>query len=95
MNDKKPVVAATDYIRAYAEQIRAYVPGTYTVLGTDGFGRSDTRKALRAFFGVDAATIAYVAAKQLADQGNTISKDIIKQLEKNCAAGLDKDPYRR
>jgi pyruvate dehydrogenase E1 component len=48
-----PVVAATDYVRAFAEQIRAYVPHRYVVLGTDGFGRSDTREKLRHFFEVD------------------------------------------
>ena len=48
-----PVIAATDYIRAFAEQIRAYVPRRYVVLGTDGFGRSDTREKLRRFFEVD------------------------------------------
>ena len=48
-----PVVAATDYVRAFAEQIRPYVPRRYVVLGTDGFGRSDTREQLRRFFEVD------------------------------------------
>ena len=48
-----PVIAATDYMRAFAEQIRALVPRRYVVLGTDGFGRSDTREKLRHFFEVD------------------------------------------
>ena len=48
-----PVIAATDYMRAFAEQIRAFVPRRYVVLGTDGFGRSDTREKLRHFFEVD------------------------------------------
>ncbi|MCB1637812.1 MAG: hypothetical protein KDI15_03085, partial [Thiothrix sp.] len=43
---KGPVIASTDYMRSFAEQIRAYVPGDYHVLGTDGFGRSDSRQAL-------------------------------------------------
>jgi pyruvate dehydrogenase E1 component len=64
-----PVVAATDYIRAYAEQIRAYVPRRYTVLGTDGFGRSDTREKLRGFFEVDRRYVAVAALKALADDG--------------------------
>ncbi|TFZ07082.1 alpha-ketoglutarate dehydrogenase [Ramlibacter henchirensis] len=57
---KAPIVAATDYVRAVPESIRAYLPAgrRYLALGTDGFGRSDTRAALRAFFGVDAAHIA-------------------------------------
>jgi len=58
-----PVVAASDYVRAVPESIRAYVPQgrRYATLGTDGFGRSDTRAALRAFFAVDAASIAKAA----------------------------------
>jgi pyruvate dehydrogenase E1 component len=55
-----PIVAATDYVRALPESIRAHIPAgrRYLTLGTDGFGRSDTRAALRRFFGVDAASIA-------------------------------------
>jgi pyruvate dehydrogenase E1 component len=64
-----PVVAASDYVRAYAEQIRPYVPGRYSVLGTDGYGRSDWRRTLRAFFEVDRRHIAVAALKALADEG--------------------------
>ncbi|MBK9218774.1 MAG: pyruvate dehydrogenase (acetyl-transferring), homodimeric type [Uliginosibacterium sp.] len=64
-----PVVVATDYIRLYAEQIRAYVPGKYVVLGTDGFGRSDTREALRQHFEVNRYWVAIAALKALADEG--------------------------
>ena len=62
-----PIVAATDYVRALPESVRAYVPSSrrYLTLGTDGFGRSDTRAALRAFFGVDADTIARTALRAL------------------------------
>ena len=57
-NDSKvPVIASTDYMRAYPEQIRPYVSSDYYVLGTDGFGRSDSRQRLREFFEVDAKTI--------------------------------------
>jgi pyruvate dehydrogenase E1 component len=63
-----PAVAATDYVRAYAEQIRHLVSRPYTALGTDGFGRSDTRVALRSFFEVDRKHIAVAALKALADQ---------------------------
>jgi pyruvate dehydrogenase E1 component len=66
---KGPVVAATDYMRAYAEQIRAFVPRRYVVLGTDGFGRSDTREKLRSFFEVDRFHVAVAALKALADDG--------------------------
>ena len=64
-----PVIAATDYMRAFAEQIRAYVPRRYVVLGTDGFGRSDTREKLRHFFEVDRWYVAVAALKALADEG--------------------------
>ena len=63
-----PVIAATDYVRAFAEPIRAWVHRPYTVLGTDGFGRSDTRELLRRFFEVDRAHITVAALKALADQ---------------------------
>lgn len=66
---KGPVIVATDYVRALAEQIRAYVPQRYVVLGTDGFGRSDTREALRHFFEVDRYWVTIAALKALADEG--------------------------
>ncbi|HUQ75298.1 MAG TPA: alpha-ketoglutarate dehydrogenase [Burkholderiales bacterium] len=62
---KGPVIAATDYVRAVADLIRAYVPRQYVALGTDGFGRSDTRAALRAFFEVDAKSIVVAALAAL------------------------------
>jgi pyruvate dehydrogenase E1 component len=64
-----PVIAATDYVRAVPELIRAYVPRRYVTLGTDGFGRSDTRQELRAFFEVDRVSIVVAALKALADEG--------------------------
>jgi pyruvate dehydrogenase E1 component len=64
-----PVIAATDYIKAYADQIRPFVPGRYTVLGTDGFGRSDYRRALRSFFEVDRHHVAVAALYSLAQEG--------------------------
>ena len=64
-----PCVAATDDIRAYAEQIRPFVKRTYRVLGTDGFGRSDTRERLRPFFEVDRAHVCVAALNALADDG--------------------------
>jgi len=64
-----PAIAATDYIRAFADQIRQWVPGPYRVLGTDGYGRSDFRKALRRFFEVDRHYVAVAALKELADAG--------------------------
>jgi pyruvate dehydrogenase E1 component len=64
-----PVVAASDWVRAYAEQIRPYVPRRYLVLGTDGFGRSDTREQLRRFFEVDRHHVAVAALSALAAEG--------------------------
>ncbi len=64
-----PVIVASDYIRAYPEQIRAYVGASFTVLGTDGFGRSDTRENLRSFFEVNRYHVVIAALKSLADNG--------------------------
>ena len=65
-----PIIAATDYMKLYADQIREFLPKkTYIVLGTDGFGRSDTRTQLRHFFEVDRGYIAYAAIKGLVDTG--------------------------
>ncbi len=63
-----PVIASTDYIKAYADQIRPFVSAPYAVLGTDGFGRSDTRRQLRKFFEVDRHHVAVTALKALADE---------------------------
>jgi len=64
-----PVIASTDYIKAFADQIRAFVPGRYRVLGTDGFGRSDYRRRLRSHFEVDRYFVAVAALSALADEG--------------------------
>ncbi len=69
-----PVIASTDYVRLVAEQIRPYVDRRYVVLGTDGFGRSDTREKLRHFFEVDRHWVTVAALKALADEG-TIERD--------------------
>ena len=63
-----PIIAATDYMRAFADQIRPFVPRHYVCLGTDGFGRSDYRVALRKFFEVDRHYVALAALKALADE---------------------------
>lgn len=71
-----PVIAATDYLRAYADQVRAYIPGDYVVLGTDGYGRSDTRAKLRQFFEVNCYYIVVATLKALADRGE-IKADVV------------------
>lgn len=78
-----PVIAATDYMKLFADQIRQAIIQPYHVLGTDGFGRSDTREALRDFFEVDAKHIAYTAIKALVDLGElpkTAAKTALKKL---------------
>jgi pyruvate dehydrogenase E1 component len=77
-----PVIAATDYIRVFAEQIRALVPRHYTVLGTDGFGRSDTREKLRHFFEVDRHWIAVAALSALADDGQLKREKVAEAIVK-------------
>jgi len=76
-----PVIASTDSIKAYAEQIRAYVPQRYSVLGTDGFGRSDSRENLRRFFEVDRYYVAVAALKALADEGTINAKEVSKAIK--------------
>jgi len=85
---KGPVIASTDYMKAYADQIREFVPGRYSVLGTDGFGRSDTRARLRNFFEVDRYYIAVAALSALV-QGNVIDAgQVTKAIE---LYGIDPD----
>jgi pyruvate dehydrogenase E1 component len=79
-----PVVAATDYIRLFADQIRPYVPASYRVLGTDGFGRSDTRQKLRAFFEVDRRFVAVAALASLAESQvvpRSLVRDAMRKFE--------------
>jgi pyruvate dehydrogenase E1 component len=82
-----PVVASTDYVRTFAEQIRPYVPRRYLVLGTDGFGRSDTREKLRRFFEVDRHHVTIAALKSLADDGVVPASMVAEAIAKY---GLDK-----
>jgi len=76
-----PAVAATDYVRQYADQIRAFVPMPYTVLGTDGFGRSDTRANLRRHFEVDRYYVAHAAIAALAAEGKMNGKDVARAIK--------------
>jgi pyruvate dehydrogenase E1 component len=77
-----PVIAATDYVRAVPELIRAFIPQRYVTLGTDGFGRSDTRKALREFFEVDRYSIVIAALRALLDEGK-VAADVLDAALKN------------
>ncbi|WP_460831784.1 pyruvate dehydrogenase (acetyl-transferring), homodimeric type [Lysobacter humi (ex Lee et al. 2017)] len=76
-----PAIAATDYVRAFANQVREYVPMRYTVLGTDGFGRSDTRANLRRHFEVDRFHIAHAAIAALAAEGKMTGKDVARAIK--------------
>ena len=86
-----PIVATTDYMRAFAEQIRAFIPKdrTYRVLGTDGFGRSDTRAALREFFEVNRYYITVAALKSLAEEGKIDAK-VVEQAVVKYGLNADK-----
>lgn len=84
-----PIIAATDYMKLYAEQIRTDIDAPYYVLGTDGFGRSDTREALRDFFEVNANMIAYTSLKALVDLGEFPLADLKKAMKQ-----LGIDPTR-
>ncbi len=77
-----PTIAATDYLKNYAEQLRSYVPGAYKVLGADGFGRSDTRAQLRKHFEVDRHYIVLAALKSLAEEGEIPTTDVVKAIRK-------------
>ncbi len=90
-----PFVAATDYVRSFADQIRPFVPGRYVVLGTDGFGRSDYRRKLRRFFEVDRHHVAVAALKALADEGTVepqVVQDAIDRYEVDAGAA---PPWQR
>jgi pyruvate dehydrogenase E1 component len=77
-----PVVAATDYMRSFADQIRPFIARPYRVLGTDGYGRSDTRDGLRRFFEVDRYSITVTALKALADTGVVPTATVVEAIEK-------------
>jgi pyruvate dehydrogenase E1 component len=81
-----PVVAATDYVRAFPEQIRPWVRERYVTLGTDGFGRSDTREKLRSFFEVDRQSVTVAALKALADDGKLPQARVAEAIQRY---GLD------
>ncbi len=77
-----PVIASTDYMKLFADQIRPFVPAKYRVLGTDGYGRSDYRKALRSFFEVDRHFVAVAALKALADENKVPSTKVAEAIKK-------------
>lgn len=88
-----PVIAATDYIKAYAEQLRPFIPNRYVVLGTDGYGRSDTRAKLRHFFEVDRHFITVATLKALADEGQVKAQEVVEAMQKYGISENKKDPW--
>jgi len=87
-NDDAPVVSSTDYMKTYSDQVREYVPATFTALGTDGFGRSDTREKLREFFEVDRRYVTIAALHSLAKDGKMDSVTVAKAVQQY---GIDPD----
>ena len=81
-NRHGPVIAATDYVKLYADQIREFVPGEFVSLGTDGYGRSDVRTALRRFFEVDSHHIVVAALKALSDHGDIPPERVQEAIDK-------------
>ena len=91
LNGTLPVVAATDYVRALPQLIGEYLDAPYTTLGTDGFGRSDTRKALRRFFEVDRFHIAVAALDALVRSGS-FDAEVIRRAIKQYGLSADDTP---
>jgi pyruvate dehydrogenase E1 component len=79
---KGPVIASTDYMRTFADQIREFVPRRYKVLGTDGFGRSDSRENLRRFFEVNRYYVTVAALKALAEDGDVPAAKVAEAIAK-------------
>ncbi|MEL0191266.1 MAG: pyruvate dehydrogenase (acetyl-transferring), homodimeric type, partial [Halieaceae bacterium] len=83
-----PFIAATDYMKAHTDQLREFIPGRFTVLGTDGFGRSDTRAKLREHFEVNRSFIVLAALKSLADEGKIKPQQVVDAMKE---LGIDAD----
>jgi len=88
-----PFVMASDYMKVYADQLRPFVPGTFKVLGTDGFGRSDSRDKLRYFFEVNRQFIAIAALQALCEEGQVKPETVSQALEKYGITGEKPDPF--
>jgi len=77
-DQESPIIVSTDYMKSYAEQIAVFLPNTFISLGTDGYGRSDSREALRSFFEVDRYYVVIASLKALVDSGK-IEKPILSK----------------
>ncbi|MDA0237119.1 MAG: pyruvate dehydrogenase, partial [Proteobacteria bacterium] len=90
---KGPIIATTDYMRSVPDLIRTWVPRRYITLGTDGYGRSDTRKSLRDFYEVDRFHITLATLKALADDGAVAKKILSKAIQKYGLEGNRPNPW--
>jgi pyruvate dehydrogenase E1 component len=90
-----PVIAASDYVRAYPQLIASYIDAPYTVLGTDGFGRSDTRAALRSFFEVDRKQIVVAALSALARSSGGSRRQVADAIARYQLSNGDRSPWSR
>ncbi len=95
LSGRDPIIAATDYVRAYPQLIAAYVDAPFTALGTDGFGRSDTRATLRNFFEVDAGHIAVAALAALAAEGSVGQEIVADAIARYGIAVAQEAPWSR
>ena len=91
---KGPFIAATDYVRAVSDQIREWIPGRYVTLGTDGYGRSDSREALREHFEVDSKYIVIATLKALADEGKIEPSVVRGAMDKLGVSGEKPVPWK-
>jgi pyruvate dehydrogenase E1 component len=92
-NCRGPIVGVSDYVRSVADMIRPWVPGPYVTLGTDGFGRSDTRAALRSFFEIDRDSIVVAALSSLAYHGLWERADVAEAIEKLGVETREPNPW--
>jgi pyruvate dehydrogenase E1 component len=95
LSGRSPIIAATDYVRAYPQLIAGYVDAPFAALGTDGFGRSDTRAALRSFFEVDAAHIAVAALAALATEGSVSQETVVEAIARYGIDATSGAPWSR
>jgi pyruvate dehydrogenase E1 component len=89
---KGPVIASTDYMKSFAEQIQRFVPNRFVALGTDGFGRSDSREALRDFFEVNRYYVTIAALKALSDEGKLPAAKVAEAVKKYKLNGNKPNP---
>ena len=83
-----PVISSTDYIKVYADQVREFIPATFMTLGTDGFGRSDTREKLRDHFEIDRRYVTVAALHALAEDNKIPSSKVVEAIS---TYGIDGD----